>query len=115
MDSPITLVQGDNRPYITLTIWDDGEDQAVDLSGASIVPRLYIKSVDTDEVLTVIEMTKINSGTGGIVRFNFPGAALEIKPGLYLGFVEVDFAGEKQTSPKPLIFDVRRKYSTEDY
>jgi hypothetical protein len=111
MTSAINLVQGDNRPFITLTLTDDAGG-AIDLSDSTTVIRIYFRSVQSKEVLTIIPTTKVNGGSTGRVTFNFPGDTLEVKPGNYLGDVEIDFNGEVQTVYEPLQFNVREKFAT---
>lgn len=115
MNSPIKLVQGDNRPYITLTLLDDYTGNPIDLTASGTIVRVHFRSVETNEILSTIETTKLNSGLNGEVMFNFPGSALEVKAGNYLGHVEVDFSGEVHTVYEPLEFYVRRRYATDDY
>ena len=112
MGTPIKLVQGDNRPYITLTLLDESSGAPLNLYGSNVSVRIHFRSVETAEILTTIETTKVSSGYGGQVSFNFPGATLEVKPGSYLGDIEINFAGEIQTVYEPLEFFVRSRFAT---
>lgn len=111
MSSVINLVQGDNRPFVTLTLTDDA-GSPIDLSDSTTVVRIYFRSIDSREMLTILSTSKINDGVTGKVVFNFPGDTLEVKPGNYLGDVEIDFNGELQTVYEPLNFSVRDKFAT---
>jgi hypothetical protein len=111
MSSVINLVQGDNRPFVTLSLTDDA-GSAIDLSDTTTTVRIYFRSVQSKEVLTIISTTKVNDGVTGKVIFNFPGDTLEVKPGHYFGDVEIDFDGEVQTVFEPLQFHVREKFAT---
>ena len=111
MSSVINLVQGDNRPFVTLTLTDDA-GSAIDLSDSTTVVRIYFRSIESKEILTILSTSKVNDGVAGKVIFNFPGDALEVKPGHYFGDVEIDFDGEVQTVYEPLQFFVREKFAT---
>jgi hypothetical protein len=109
MSERINLVQGDNRPYIKLTL-TGSDGQPIDLSDANTTVAIHFRSVEADEVLTTLSATKLNSGTDGVVIFNFPGNTLEVKPGIYEGEVEIQFGAETQTLYERLSFYVREKF-----
>lgn len=104
----IKLVQGDNRPYIKLTILD-ADGTAVNLAGATV--NVYFRAANSTTLLATLSCTLINGGTGGQVSFNFPGTTLNVDPGDYEGEVEVNFSGEKQTVYDVLKFVVRAQFN----
>jgi len=62
-------------------------------------------------VLSTINCEKINGGTTGEVRFNFPNGALDVDPGPYEGEVEIDFDGQIQTVYEVIKFTVREQFA----
>lgn len=108
MADKIRLVQGDNRPYITLTI-RNADGTAMNLSTATV--NLYFRAAGSTTVLATIPCTKIANGVSGQVSFNFPGTTLNVEPGQYEGEVEVNFDGEKQTVYELLKFVVRAQFN----
>ena len=108
MADKIKLVQGDNLPYIKLALTDvDGSP--LDVSGATVV--VYFRAVGSDTVLSTLTCSNVNTGTDGLVRFNFPGTTLNVEPGNYEGEVEASFGGLKQTVYDTLKFQVRKQFS----
>lgn len=107
MSDKIKLVQGDNRPYIKLTL-KDADGVPMNLSATTV--RVYFRAVGTTTVLATIPCTLIGSGATGQVQFNFPGSTLDVPPGAYEGEVEVDFGGEIQTVYDVLRFQVRQQF-----
>lgn len=107
MADKIKLVQGDNRPYIRLTLTrPDGS--AVDVSDA--VVRVKFRAAGSTEVLSTLTCTKPNGGADGLVVFNFPGNTLDVTPGQYEGEVEADYDGEIETVYDILKFTVRAEF-----
>jgi hypothetical protein len=104
----IKLVQGDNRPYIRLTL-KQADGTPMDVSSATVV--MHFRQAGETAVLSTIVCTKINGGTAGEVSFNFPGNTLDVEPGAYEGEIEIDFDGEKQTVYEPLKFAVRAQFN----
>jgi hypothetical protein len=111
MAEKIRLVQGDNLPYITLTLTDSASGAAVDLSGADTVVRVYFRAVGGDTILSTLTCSKVSGGSTGVVRFNFPNNTLNVEPGSYEGEVEIDFGGTKQTVYEVLKFTVRSQFA----
>lgn len=105
--STIKLVQGDNRPYIRLTL-TNADGSAVDVSAADVVVKF--RAAGTTEVLSTFVCAKPNGGADGVVVFNFPGASLDVPAGQYEGEVEIDFGGEYQTVYDVLRFAVRAEF-----
>lgn len=105
MAERIKLVQGDNRPYITLTLTNPTTGAAINLTGASVV--VHFRAVGTSTVLSTLTCT-VTDAANGVCRFNFPGATLDVPAGPYEGEVEITFSGgDKQTVFDFLKFTVR--------
>lgn len=103
----IKLVKNDNRPYITLTLTDDA-GSVIDVSDAGTSVVVYFRAVGTTTVLSTLTTTKVNTGNTGIVKFNFPGTALNVPAGAYEGEIEILWTGgDKQTVFNLLKFTVR--------
>lgn len=110
MAERIKLVQGDNFPYITLTLTDRSTELALDVSQVDTVVRVYFRAAGTDTILSTLVCEKVGGGSTGQVRFNFPDNTLDVPPGPYEGEVEVDFDGQKQTVYEVLKFNVRSQF-----
>lgn len=108
MAERIRLVQGDNRPYIRMTL-RQADGTAMDLQNATSVVVHFRRAGDT-AVLSTLVCTKLDGGAGGEVSFNFPGQTLDVAPGAYEGEIEIDFDGEKQTVYEVLKFTVRPQF-----
>ena len=104
----IKLVQGDNLPFIRLTL-RHATNTPIDVSDADVV--LYFRKAGETQVLSTITCTKPNGGTDGVVMFNFPGATLNVDAGNYEGEIALDFAGQKQTVYNTLQFQVRAQFA----
>lgn len=105
----IKLVRNDNRPYITLTL-TDSEGNAIDVSDGGTSVVVYFRAAGAADILSTLSTTKVDGGTTGKVKFNFPGATLDVEPGAYEGEVEIDFNGEFQTVYQILKFIVREDF-----
>lgn len=108
MSEKIKLVQGDNRPYITLTL-RDADGTPINLNGATV--NVYFRAVGTTQVLSTIPCTLVGGGTSGVVTFNFPGATLNVPAGMYEGEVTINFGSEVQTIYEVLKFQVREQFA----
>ena len=107
----IKLVQGDNRPIITLTVIDDANDgDAMDLSPPGTAASVYFRASGTTETLAKIACTFVTDGQDGKIRFKFPDGVLDVPVGAYEAQVEIDFDGEIQTLPGALKFRVEAKF-----
>ena len=111
MAEKIKLVQGDNLPFVKLTLTDPLTGAAINLSDSSVVVRVYFRAANTTTVLNTIVCEKLSSGTTGEVRFNFASGVLNVEPGQYEGEVEIDFGGQKQTVYEVLKFSVRSQFA----
>ena len=107
MSEKIKLVQGDNRPYIKLTLTNP-DGTIVNVSTATVLVKF--RAAGSTTTLTTITCSKPNGGTDGVVMFNFPGTTLSIDPGQYEGEVEINFGGEFQTVYDVLKFSVRAQF-----
>lgn len=110
MAERIKLVQGDNYPWITLTLTDSSSGQALNLSSNNITVRVYFRATGSGTVLSTIPCEKVGGGSTGQVRFNFPDGTLDVPAGSYQGEVEVDFGGQTQTVYEVLKFNVRSQF-----
>lgn len=111
MAERIKLVQGDNLPYIRLSLTDPTTGDPINVSDADCVVRVYFRAANTTTVLNTIVCEKVGGGTSGIVRFNFPDGVLDVEPGPYEGEVEIDFDGTVQTVYEVLKFNVRSQFA----
>lgn len=111
MAGKIKLVTGDNLPYVRLTLTDPNTGSPINLSNSDITVRVYFRAAGSETVLATIVCEKVNGGTTGVVRFNFPGNTLNVDPGLYEGEVEVDFDGQTQTIYEVLKFVIREQFA----
>jgi hypothetical protein len=111
MAERIKLVQGDNLPYIKLTLSDPTSGAPINLSDVEITVRVYFREAGSETILSTITCEKVNGGTGGQVRFNFADGVLDVEPGPYEGEVEVDFDGQTQTVYEVLKFNVRSQFA----
>ena len=107
--SRIKLVQGDNLPYVKLTLTDQGTGAPINLSDGSVAVRVLFRAAGSDTVLSTITCEKVNGGSTGIVRFNFANDELDVDPGMYEGEIELDFDGQTQTVYDVLKFGVRSR------
>ena len=107
MAEKIKLVQGDNRPYIKLTL-KNPDDTVVDVSSATV--NVKFRAVGSTTTLTTITCSKPNGGSDGVVIFNFPGTTLSVEPGAYEGEVEIDFGNDVATVYDILKFSVRAQF-----
>lgn len=108
--SAIKLVQGDNRPYITLTLTNP-DGTPINLSEVTTAVRIYFRKANTTTVLSTLVCSKTNGGADGKVSFNFPGTTLDVPPGNYEGEIEISFSSEVQTVYDVLRFVVRPQFN----
>jgi len=107
MADKIKLVQGDNRPYIRLSL-KNSDNTPVDVSAATVVVKF--RAAGTTQTLSTITCSKTNGGTDGVVIFNFPGTTLSVPPGSYEGEVEINFGNDIATVYDILKFSVRAQF-----
>lgn len=111
MSEKIKLVQGDNLPYIRLKLSDPATGEVINISDPDVFVRVYFRAAGSDTVLNTISCEKVDGGTTGEVRFNFPNGVLDVEPGPYEGEVEIDFDGQTQTVYEVLKFNVRSQFA----
>jgi hypothetical protein len=107
--SVIKLVQGDNRPYIKMTL-TNADGTVVDVSSSSTIVQVLFRQAGTTTILSTITCTKPNGGADGVVQFNFPGTTLNVTAGSYEGEIQITFGTEVQTVYDTLKFFVRQQF-----
>jgi hypothetical protein len=108
MAERIKLVQGDNLPYIRLTL-KHATGLPIDVSTATV--QMFFRSKGSTTILSTITCTKPNGGTDGVVIFNFSGTTLNVDPGYYEGEVQLNYSGTIQTVYDTLQFQVRAQFA----
>lgn len=111
MAEKIKLVQGDNLPYIKLTLTDTSTGGPINVSDPAVLVRVYFRAAGSTEVLATLDCEKVNGGADGVVRFFFPDGVLDVDPGSYEGEVNIDFDGRSQTVHQVLKFTVRAQFA----
>jgi len=106
--SVIKLVQGDNLPYIKMTLYHP-DGTVVDVSSATVTVKF--RAINSTTVLSTITCTNVTNGSDGLVMFYFPNNTLNVDPGQYQGEIEINFAGLHQTVYNVLNFLVRSQFS----
>jgi len=84
----INLVQGDNLPFIELSL-KNSDNSPLDVSNATV--NVLFKSKGSTSILSTILCTNVTDGSDGRVVFNFPGTTLDVAQGYYEGEVKIDF------------------------
>mgnify|MGYP007089739252 CR=1 FL=1 len=107
--STIKLVQGDNRPYIKLTL-TNADGDPINLSDVDTTIVVYFKAAASSTVLATLACSKVGDGSTGEVVFGFPGGTLDVPPGNYEGEIEISFGGSIQTVFRPLNFYIREQF-----
>ena len=110
MADVIKLVQGDEKPTVLLTLTNDVDNLPLDLTASTTNVKLKFREAGTTTLLSTISTTKIGTGSGGQVTFNFAGGILDIEPGAYEGEIIVDYNSEVQTLYDVLRFRVRENF-----
>lgn len=105
----IRLVQGDDKPDVTLQLTDNVSGDNVDLSAVTTSVNVYFRAAGTTVILATIACTKVD-GVNGIVSFDFAGGVLDVVAGMYEGEVEVDFNGAIQSAYDLIRFRVRTQF-----
>lgn len=107
MSGVIKLVQGDNRPYIKLTL-SNADGTPLNVANATVVVKF--RAVNTTTILATLQCANVTDGTDGAVLFSFPGTTLNVAPGQYEGEIEINFDGSYQTVYDVLDFVVRQQF-----
>ena len=110
MADVIKLVQGDAKPTILLTLTNDIDKQVLDLSNNSTAVYVKFREAGSETLLTTITCSKVNSGTGGQVSFDFAGGVLDVEPGAYEGEIVIDILGDTETLYDIIRFRVRENF-----
>lgn len=107
MSEKIPLVQGDNLPRIN-SVLKDADGVLFDLTGCTGA-NLYFKAKgSTDAPDTIVCTVDIPTSK---VSFDFPNGVLDKPAGEYVGEIELDFNGKKQTVYDPLQFKLREQFA----
>jgi hypothetical protein len=106
----IRLVQGDERPFIILTLTDDITSTPVDLSASTTTVVLKFREAGTTNTPVIIPCNKLSTGADGKVVFNFTGGVLDVPPGAYEGEVVIDYNGQTETVYDVVRFRVRENF-----
>ena len=109
MTDQIKLVQGDDLPYINITLTDGVTGSPINVSDPDIVVRVLFKSVLKKTVLSTILCEKTDPILGK-VRFNFSGGVLNVPPGQYEAEIEINFSDRTYTVFDTLNFVVRSQF-----
>lgn len=107
--STIKIVQNDNLPEVTLTLTDKQTGDPIDLSAATTTVEVKFRRSGTTSPVTVLPCSKVNAAQG-IVRFGFPGNALDAEPGNYQGEIVINFNGQIMTVFDLLNFSLRADF-----
>jgi len=107
MSNIIKLVQGDQRPYIKLSL-TNADGTVLDVSSATVVVKF--RAANTTTLLSTLTCINLTDGRDGVVVFNFPGTTLNVPAGQYEGEVEINFQGSYQTVYDVLNFVVRQQF-----
>ena len=69
MSSPIKLVQGDNRPYIKLTL-TNSDGTALDVSSVLTTVVVKMRAVGSTTLIATLSCSKPNGGADGVVQLS---------------------------------------------
>tara|TARA_R100001530_G_scaffold88718_1_gene61787 strand:+ start:189 stop:527 length:339 start_codon:yes stop_codon:yes gene_type:complete len=112
MADVIRLVKGDEKPLITVTLTDDSNSSAMDLSAGTTSISLKFRAKGSTTTLATITCTKVGDGTAGQIQFDFTGGALtSASAGAYEGEIIVNFNGSIHTVYDLLQFRVRDSFA----
>lgn len=108
MAEKIKLVRGDTRPQLQLTLTNELNDLAVDLTDATLVMRF--RQAGSSQVLDTLSGI-VTDGVNGKVVFLWNLNTLNVEPGDYEGEIEITFPSlEVQTVYELLKFRVRQDF-----
>lgn len=108
--SVIKLVQGDNRPYIRVTL-TNADGTPLDVSAGGTTVQVLFRQSGSTTLLATLTCTKPNGGADGLVQFYFPGTTLSTALGSYEGEIQITFADATvQTIFDTLKFYVRQQF-----
>lgn len=106
----IRLVQGDERPYIILTLTDDVTKAPIDLSVAGTTVYIRFRQAGVTTPPAVIPCTILTPATSGRAMFSFVGGFLDVPPGMYEGEIVIDYNGQTETVYEVLRFRIRESF-----
>lgn len=107
--STIKIVQNDNLPEVTLTLTDRNTGNPIDLSASTTTVVVKFRAVGGTTVLSTLPCAKVDAANG-VVRFGFPGNALDVPAGQYQGEIEMNFNGQILTAFDLLNFTLRADF-----
>jgi hypothetical protein len=107
--STIKIVQSDNLPEVTLTLTDRQTGDPIDLSASTTSVTVKFRAADSTATPTVLPCSKVDAANG-VVRFGFPGSALDVPAGQYQGEICISFNGQLLT-----VFDLLQFTLREDF
>lgn len=102
--SKIYAVQGDDLPRVTVVI-TDANDVPIPITGCTGAV-VYMRKVGSTDIQTIATTVDVPTST---VVFDFSGGVLA-EHGSYEAEIELDFAGLKQTTYKPLKITARPQF-----
>ena len=108
MADVIRLVKGDEKPLITVTLTDDSNSSAMDLSAGTTSVTVKFRAKGSTTTLSTITTTKVGDGTAGQFTFDFSGGALT---NASAGEIIVNFNGAIHTVYDLLQFRVRDSFA----
>lgn len=108
MAEKIKLVRGDTRPQLEITLTDESDGSAINITGATV--RMRFRAAGTDTVLSNFTGV-ISDAANGKAVFLWPQGALDVEPGEYEGEIEVTFPDTTvQTVYDVLKFKLREQF-----
>jgi hypothetical protein len=108
MSEKIKLVRGDTRPQLQLTLTNELDDTAIDITGANVLMRF--RQAGSTTVLDTLTGV-VTNGIGGKVIFLWNLNTLDVEAGDYEGEIEITFPSlEVQTVYELLKFRVRQDF-----
>lgn len=110
MSDVIKLVQGDTKPDIALSLYDETTGNPIDITAPTTLVKVKFRAAGSTTLLSTIDCTKIDPATAK-VQFNFAGGVLDVEPGMYEGEIYITYADNHvQTVFDVLRFRVRQQF-----
>lgn len=108
MAEKIKLVRGDTRPQLQVTLTDESDGSAINITGATV--RLRFRAAGETTVLSNFTGVITDAASGKVV-FLWPQGSLDVEPGDYEGEIEVTFPDTTvQTVYEVLKFKLRDQF-----
>jgi len=111
MADPIRVVVGDELPAVTLSLTDENDGTALDLSAGTTSVTVKFHLAGSATTLSTITCAKVGGGSGGQVTFDFTSGELSVAAGAYEGDILINWNGSIQTVYDTLRFRVRAAVS----